>query len=114
MAAIVYRGELQWQAKVRMKGYLPVCKTFTTKAQAEKWARMIESEMDQGVFVSRAESESTTLEEAFERYLAEITPSKKGLGKRPIGSGPGKAIRSQKGIWHSSVARILQAIGMSA
>jgi integrase len=34
--------------------------------------------MDQGVFVSRAEAESTTLKELSERYLAEITPRKKG------------------------------------
>ncbi|MHB8455410.1 MAG: site-specific integrase [Acidiferrobacterales bacterium] len=45
---------------------------------AEKWARMIESEMDRGAFVSRAESESTTLRECLERYAREITPQKKG------------------------------------
>jgi len=39
---------------------------------------MIESEMDQGSFISRAEAESTTLLEALNRYLEEITPHKKG------------------------------------
>jgi len=34
--------------------------------------------MDQGLFVSRAEAESTSLGELLQRYLAEITPSKKG------------------------------------
>ncbi len=34
--------------------------------------------MDKGAFVSRAEAESTTLTELLERYLAEITPLKKG------------------------------------
>ena len=34
--------------------------------------------MDKGVFVSRAEAESTTLKELLDRYLAEITPGKKG------------------------------------
>jgi len=33
--------------------------------------------MDRGVFVSRAESENTTLSEALTRYLAEVTPTKK-------------------------------------
>ena len=34
--------------------------------------------MDKGVFVSRAEAESTTLKEPLERYLVEVTPLKKG------------------------------------
>ncbi|MEZ5540850.1 MAG: hypothetical protein R3F42_02285 [Pseudomonadota bacterium] len=34
--------------------------------------------MDPGVFVSRAEAETTTLKELFERHLAEITPRNKG------------------------------------
>ena len=33
--------------------------------------------MDRGVFVSRTEAESTTLNEALDRYLAEITPGKR-------------------------------------
>ena len=45
------------------KGPAPATKTFETRAQAEQWARAIEVEMDKGVFVSRAEAESTTLEE---------------------------------------------------
>jgi len=53
-------------------------KTFETRAAAEARARAIEVEMDKGVFVSRAEEESTTLKELLERYLAEITPQKKG------------------------------------
>lgn len=36
--------------------------------------------MDQGLFMSRAEAESTTLGELLERYLSEITPAKKGAG----------------------------------
>jgi integrase len=39
---------------------------------------MIESEMARGVWMSRTESEATTLDEAFKRYEAEILPSKKG------------------------------------
>jgi integrase len=36
--------------------------------------------MDQGLFVSRFEAETTTLGELLERYLEEITPAKKGAG----------------------------------
>ena len=49
-------------------------KTFETRAEAEQWARAIEVEMAKGVFVSRAEAESTTLRELLERYLEEVTP----------------------------------------
>jgi len=79
MATFRKRGPYQWQAQVRKKGQLLQTKTFETRAQAEQWARAIEVEMDKGVFVSRAEAESTTLKELLERYLAEVTPLKKGV-----------------------------------
>ena len=78
MATFRKRGPDQWQAQVRKKGQPLQTKTFETRALAEQWARAIEVEMDKGVFVSRAEAESTTLKELFERYLAEITPRMKG------------------------------------
>jgi integrase len=74
MATITDRGKLQWRARVRRKGYPIVGKTFETKADAEKWARQIESEMDRGIFVSRTEAEKTTLSEALERYKDEYVP----------------------------------------
>ncbi|HHJ15204.1 MAG TPA: site-specific integrase [Gammaproteobacteria bacterium] len=78
MATFRKRGPYQWQAQVRKKGQPLQTKTFETRAEAEQWARAIEVEMDKGVFVSRAEAESTTLKELLERYLNEITPLKKG------------------------------------
>lgn len=78
MASFRKRGPYQWQAQVRKKGHPPQSKTFETRAEAEKWARGIEVEMDTRVFVSRAEAESTTLHELLERYLDEVTPLKKG------------------------------------
>ncbi|MHB8252365.1 MAG: tyrosine-type recombinase/integrase [Acidiferrobacter sp.] len=77
MAAIQKRGDLQWRARVRRRGYPLQTKSFTTRAKAEAWARQAEGEMDRGVFVSRAEAESTTLREALDRYLREITQTKK-------------------------------------
>jgi hypothetical protein len=77
VATIVHRGSHQWQARVRRKGYRPVVKTFDTKAEAKRWARLVESEMDQGAYVSREEAENTSFAEALERYSKEITPRKK-------------------------------------
>ncbi|MGB5306687.1 MAG: site-specific integrase [Gammaproteobacteria bacterium] len=78
MATFRKRGAYQWQAQVRKKGQPLQTKTFETRALAEQWARTIEVEMDKGMFISRAEAESTTLKELLERYLTEVTPLKKG------------------------------------
>ena len=74
MASIENRGNLQWRALIRRKGFPSVSKTFERKVDAEAWAREIESEMDRGIFVSRKEAESTTLKEALERYAEEYIP----------------------------------------
>ena len=70
-------GRAAWQAQLIRRGHDRQYKTFDTKAEAEAWARQIEGEMDRGVFVSRAEAESTTLSEALERYALEVAPKKK-------------------------------------
>ncbi|MGE8449996.1 MAG: integrase [Pseudomonadales bacterium] len=77
MATIRKRGPYQWEAQIRRRGYPAQSKTFNTKAQAEAWANMLESEMSRGVWLSRSEAESTLLREALKRYLAEIVPTKK-------------------------------------
>lgn len=81
MPTIRKRGQYQWEAQVRRRGYPAQSKTFTTKAQAEAWANMIESEMSRGVWVSRSEAEATTLYEALTRYEEEVSLSKKGAAQ---------------------------------
>jgi len=78
MACIRERGKRHWEARVRRRGFPTVCKTFNTRADAEKWAGIVESEMTRRVFVDWREAEKTTLGEALERYLREIAPQKKG------------------------------------
>ena len=74
MATIRKRGPRQWEARIRKRGHPVQCKTFETKVLADAWARLIESEIDRGVFVSRAEAESTTLSDALDRYIREYIP----------------------------------------
>ncbi|MDR2161667.1 MAG: site-specific integrase [Desulfovibrio sp.] len=105
MASIRKRGDLQWEARIRRKGYPVTCKTFNTKADAEKWSRDVEGEMDRSIFVSRVEAENTTLKEALERFVAEYVPRYKhpdvqrytagGLMKRKISSRFLAAIRAK-------------------
>lgn len=78
MATFRKRGEFQWQAQVRKKGWPLQSKTFNTYAEAEAWAAVIESEMVRGVFVSRAEAERTTLGKIIQRYISEVTPLHRG------------------------------------
>ncbi|MGL3709738.1 integrase [Leptospirillum ferriphilum] len=77
MATFDKRGDLQWRAQIRRKGYPVQRKTFNSRAEAEAWASVVESEMARGIFVSRSESESTTLKDALDRYKNEILPTKK-------------------------------------
>ena len=67
-----------WQGRIRRRGYPDITKTFETKADAEKWARMLESEIDKGQFINGSEAQRTTLGDLIARYLTEVTPSMKG------------------------------------
>ena len=100
-----------WRAIVKRKGYGTLTQTYDTKAEAEAWARKIESEMDRGVFVSRVEADNTTLAEALARYQREVSNKKRGaaqessviaaltespLGPRPVGSLQGKDLATYR------------------
>ncbi len=79
MATIRKKGDYQWHAQIRRKGFQNQTRTFDTRAEAEKWAAIVESEMARGVFRSVAEAEKTTVGEVIDRYEAEILPGKKGI-----------------------------------
>ncbi|WP_028232679.1 site-specific integrase [Paraburkholderia mimosarum] len=114
MPTIRKRGQYQWEAQVRRRGYPAQSKTFTTKAEAEAWANMIESEMSRGVWVSRSEAETTTLYEALSRYEEEISLAKKGsaqessviktykavdLAKRPLSTIRSADVAKLRDVW---------------
>lgn len=77
MASISRHGKTGWQVRIRKKGIPVQVKTFKTKATAERWARQVETEIDNGVFVSSGEAENTTLSELLDRYIKEVLPTKK-------------------------------------
>lgn len=78
MATIRKRGDRQWEARIRRRGHPTTCGTFETKAQAEAWVTVIESEMVRKVYVDRSQAERVTLGQALERYRREVLPTKKG------------------------------------
>lgn len=62
------------QAVVRKRGYPAQSKTFPTKTAAKKWAKAVETAMDQGVFVSISDAETTTLRDLISRFKTEYAP----------------------------------------
>ena len=70
------QGRTVWQVQIIRQGFPPQYRTFDSKTQADAWTRRMESEMDAGVWRDRSEADRTTIEDALDRYLAEITPHK--------------------------------------
>jgi len=68
---------LGYQVRIRKPGFPSISKQFDRKADAEKFAIATLRDIDAGAWVDRREVDRTTLRDAFERYLAEISPSKK-------------------------------------
>jgi integrase len=79
MANIRQHANGKWQVQIRRKGYPPVAKTFATKAHAVQFARSIESDLDRGAITWSADAERTTIGELIDRYLRDVTPSKRAV-----------------------------------
>jgi len=77
MATIVRAPSKAWKAVIRRKGWPTVSKSFRTRRDAEDWARRTEDEMIRGVHIKRSPSESMTIDAALDRYLTEVTPTKR-------------------------------------
>lgn len=82
MATFVKTDAGTWKAVIRKQGWPITSKTFRTKRDATDWARSAEDEMVRGVYISRAGAERLTVKEALERYLREVTPTKKPTTQR--------------------------------
>ena len=77
MATITRTPSNTWKAIVRKRGWPTTIKTFRTKRDAQDWARRTEDEMVRGVYIDRAESDRLLLNQALDRYLREVSATKK-------------------------------------
>lgn len=77
MATIARTASGTWKAMVRRQGWPQAIKTFRLKRDAEDWARGVEDEMTRGVYSRRTTLNCLTLGQALDRYLLEVTPSKR-------------------------------------
>jgi len=75
MASVRKHGD-KWQARVQRKGQSSLAKSFNNKADALKWARSVESQVDLGVLAPK--QAMPRLMPMVERYVEEVTPLKKG------------------------------------
>lgn len=66
MATLRKCAPLQSEARIRKRGYPTTCKTFDTKAEAEAWAKDVETNMNKHLFVSAREAEQYTLGECLD------------------------------------------------
>jgi len=73
-------GSTTYRAQVRIRGHAPLSKSFTRRTDAKRWIEESKVAMRNGSALS-TEAERTTLKEALERYLREVTPKKKGKAR---------------------------------
>lgn len=69
----------KWQARVQRTGQNSIAKSFISKADAIKWARHIESQLDLGVLAPK--QVMPRLSSVVDRYVEEVTPTKKGVSQ---------------------------------
>lgn len=77
MATIVKTKAGTWKSVVRKKGWPTTSKTFRTKRDAVDWARQTEDQIVRGIYVERMDSHQIMFAAALDRYLAEVTPTKR-------------------------------------
>jgi len=70
-------GSTSYRAQIRVRGFPHLSKTFNRKTDAKKWIEETKTAIRGGNAPS-SEAQRTTLKEALERYLREVTPKKKG------------------------------------
>lgn len=69
----------KWQARVRRTGHSPQTKSFTNRADANRWVRQTEQELDRTTLAYDPSSlERMTVADLLRRYVRDVTPNKRG------------------------------------
>jgi integrase len=77
MATLRKRKNGHWQARVR-KVNQSISKTFINKADAVRWAKQVEVDMQKGSYTNLILAERSTLGELIDRYIEEVIPTMRG------------------------------------
>src|SRR5580704_13644819 len=70
-------GTTSFRVKIRLKGFPTQSATFKRLTDAKKWVQQTEAAIREGRHFKTVESRKHTLQEAVERYLKSVLPSKK-------------------------------------
>ena len=62
----------KWQARISRTGLEPITKTFGSLNDAERWARVIETQLDLGTYAESSEAKRTTVADLIGRYRREV------------------------------------------
>ncbi|CAJ8110187.1 site-specific integrase [Burkholderia pseudomallei] len=89
--ATINKRDGKWQCQVRKTGFPSRTRTFASRADAAEWGRMVEAEMDRGLFVCTDEADRTTVADLLDRYTRDVSPT-----KRSGGSDKGRAQKVTK------------------
>ncbi len=77
MATVNQRENGKWQAKIRKPGFPIETRTFIKEKNARRWAKKRESEMEEGIYLSRSASEKTTIKMLLDRWKETELPAKR-------------------------------------
>ena len=77
MATLIKTPSNTWKAVIRKRGWPTTIKTFRTKRDAQDWARRTEDDMVRGIYIDRANSDHLLLRYALDRYLREVSSTKR-------------------------------------
>lgn len=75
--ATIRKRLTRWQVQVRKKGHRPVSKSFTSKADAQLWARQVESKIDLGTYLDVSEARKRLLADVIQDYISKVLPTRK-------------------------------------
>jgi len=75
-------GEVRYKAQVRVKGHPIQTTTFKRKTDAKRWARKVETDIEEGRFFRYSEAQKHTVADVVERYVASVAPSLKTAADR--------------------------------
>lgn len=74
MATFYERGDGQWEATIRRKGWKAQRRTWSSKTKAGEWARKVEGQMDAGTFQEVRETRKMPLHDLIVLYKDKIAP----------------------------------------
>jgi len=70
-------GSVSYRVDVRLKGFPAQRATFSRLTDAKKWAKHVESAIEEGRYFKTTEARKHTLKEAINRYKESVLPAKK-------------------------------------